>query len=193
MRKLAVLPIGVLFSTAVAATPIVDHKHPASVKIGEHEFSCPAKVDTGAFRSSIHAENIEMDLETRTVSFEIAGKSFTETLFDISPIKLRGAEGQGVQSCPEIRDDGVEHEYPDNYEKHGNYECRPVILMELTLEGFDTITAEVNLKDRTGYARPLIVGGQAISELNVAVTVENHQARKKEREACEVIQLPTQK
>jgi len=103
------------------------------------QFHCPAKLDTGAKTSSIHANNIIYQEDQNIVSFEIAGKSFSRPVVSVSKIKRRAGEGEGSEE-------------------------RPVIKMLISVNGSTPIETEVNLANREKFNYPLLIGRNTLEK-----------------------------
>lgn len=105
-----------------------------TVRIGAFgNIEMPGKVDTGATTSSLHAENIRVNTTKRTVSFENA---------DLSPniitVDLSGS--QTVHTADNGGDD------------------RPVIKLDIEVEGIAIPGALFNLNDRSDMDAGMLIG-----------------------------------
>ncbi len=80
-------------STSIKQPPehnILNYMQVSDVIIGGTSLSCPAKLDTGAQTSSIHADNIQYDKQANIVTFTISGQNFEEAVIRTSNVKTKG-------------------------------------------------------------------------------------------------------
>lgn len=101
-----------------------------------------ARVDTGALVCSIHATNILIDAEEKYVTFEHAGKTYTEPLFRMKT----AANANGVVNRPR-----VSWTYEWSNKKYSNI--------------------ETSLADRSKLKFKLLIGRNLISDLKLPVHI----------------------
>jgi len=107
-----------------------------SVKLGGEGLVVPAKLDTGADTSSLHASNITWSRrhDGDWVTFDVVGK-------DDRTVRLE----RKVERVTRVK------------KAAGGVQERPVVLLGVCLAGTYHLT-EVNLTDRTGFNLPFLVG-----------------------------------
>lgn len=157
-RVLALLSLIALPGLALAAEAKLYGRY-EWVGLPELDRTLQAKMDTGAYTSSLSAKDIQLfqrDGE-QWVRFRLATKDGDDAQFEhklarISKIKNR-AEGGGED---------------DEEEKQASLSERPVILLPVCLGG-DQQVIEVNLTDRSNFNYPFLMGAKGLRKFHVAV------------------------
>lgn len=115
-----------------------------------------AKLDTGAYRSAIHAKNITHYMKDNKpwVRFDLplAGKKYTleRPLIDTTKIKIRAGE---------LAKDG---------HLHPKIEERPVISLNVCLAG-EPAEMEFSLADRSNFSAPMLIGRKAMVRYHLVI------------------------
>lgn len=148
------LVLQMVSGTAMASKKQIFGLH-ESVYVADFDIDLEAKLDTGAYTSSIsatHIEEYEHDGED-WVRFKLAFKGAPKKVF----------------SMPIARTSKVKRR-ADDYDpkKEKTYTARPVIELEVTL-GDETKTIEVSLADRTRFKYPFLFGAKALREFHAVV------------------------
>ncbi len=142
-HKNSVIPYDVRTTTrpVFEATDIQDRIIPDKVEV--HFLNLPvggslvAKVDTGAEMCSLHAEQISIDRDARTVSFvapALSNSKITAQLTDQESVKTSGGETT----------------------------YRPVITATIKIKGKVLKDIQINLNDRSEMSDPMLVGQNAL-------------------------------
>lgn len=113
-----------------------------SVKLDSEGLLVPAKLDTGADTSSLHASDIRWirRADGDWVSFEVAGK-------DNRKVRLE----RKVERVARVK------------KAAGGVQDRPTVMLGVCLGNTYRVT-EVNLTDRTGFKLPFLVGRSFLAE-----------------------------
>lgn len=110
-----------------------------------------SKVDTGATTSSLHAENIKVDHERNRVSFV----------------------------CPEISNNVITMDLAGAQEVHAagqESEQRPIISLDIDIDGKPLESVEFNLNDRSNMDVPVLLGQNAIKAGNFKIDINDEKA-----------------
>ena len=112
------------------------------VKLGSEGLMVPAKLDTGADTSSLHASDIRWSRrpDGDWVAFDVAGK-------DNRKVRLE----RKVERVTRVK------------KASGGVQERPVVLLGVCLGNTYRVT-EVNLTDRTGFKLPFLIGRSFLAE-----------------------------
>ncbi|MBI3043278.1 MAG: ATP-dependent zinc protease [Betaproteobacteria bacterium] len=140
LRYLAIGALAWLSQPAVAEPALVGWIEP--VKLSREGVVVPAKLDTGADTSSLHASNITWirRQDGDWVAFDVEGK-------DNRSVRLE----RKVQRVTRVK------------KAAGGVQDRPVVLLGVCLGNTYRVT-EVNLTDRTGFKLPFLVGRNFLAE-----------------------------
>ena len=146
MRLLTIFLMGLLLSTGqVIAGTKTTYGYIENATLVEKNLTLPAKLDTGARSSSLHAIDIKKEKRDGktyirfTVPYEGGKTTFVSEYFGKVNIKARTQE--------------IEHI------------TRPVVWMKIKLGGQEQ-TIRVNLTNRANFIYPLLLGRQAIVAFN---------------------------
>lgn len=107
-----------------------------------------SKVDTGATTSSLHAENIKIDREHNRVSF----------------------------TCPEISTNVITVDLAGAQEVHAAGQAgeqRPIIALDVDIDGKPLERVEFNLNDRSNMDVPVLLGQNAIKAGNFKIDIND--------------------
>lgn len=130
------------WSSLAAAEPPTVVGWVESVTLGGERLVVPAKLDTGADTSSLHASDITWVRRDGGdwVAFDVVGKDNRKVRFE-----------RKVERVTRVR------------KAAGGVQARPVVLLGVCLGDTYRVT-EVNLTDRTGLKLPLLVGRSFLAE-----------------------------
>ncbi len=160
-----VLAVGVLVVAAVqAAEPALTiygrYEH---VRLDELGKTLKAKMDTGAMTASLSAKDIQRFERKgeKWVRFRLAVDGADDTLYEHRLVRV-----SRIKTRPEERD-----EEDEQYAQNQRSAHRPVVEMQLCI-GNHLHSIEVNLTDRSRFSYPLLIGAQAIGDLDAAIDPE---------------------
>ncbi len=155
-RALALLSLFALPGLALAAEPNLYGRY-EWVSLPELDRTLQAKMDTGAYTSSLSAKDIELFqrdgeewVRFRLATKEADGSVFEHKLARIGKIKNRADRRSGEDE----EEDGLSQ--------------RPVIDLQVCLGGAIQ-TIEVNLTDRSAFNYPFLMGTKGLRKFHVAV------------------------
>lgn len=119
----------------------------AIVKFVSFNRTAEGKVDTGATTSSIHATDITTSKDRGQVSFN-------------SPVLSNNLITVDVDSHQEV------------HSADGGGQERPVVKLELEIEGIPLGLVEFNLNDRSGMDSPILLGQNVLSAGNFVIDIQ---------------------
>nr|WP_086938801.1 RimK/LysX family protein [Thaumasiovibrio occultus] len=136
----------------------------------------PAKIDTGADSTSIHAENIRI-VPTDPQFADLEGDALIEAIMHeynkVRRVQLKNRDDlSDIQVYFDIRHPYTGEAIPYQADllriarvksREDGYLYRPVVVMPLTIGGV-TVNTEVNLTDRQDFTTPVLVGKTFLSD-----------------------------
>jgi hypothetical protein len=138
-------------NTTEQTPDVQDDKHvlgnDADVKFIAFNHSAQGKVDTGATTSSLHATDITMNKDKSQVSFN-------------SPILSNNLVTVDIDGHQEV------------HSADGGGQERPVVKLDVEINGVPVGPVEFNLNDRSGMDSPILIGQNILTAGNFVIDVK---------------------
>ena len=168
-KLLAITSLFTAITTANAQTEVstegkvLHFLNPVNLQLDEEDknqpiFTCVAKLDTGAKTSSIHATNIRYNRELQRVTFVFEGQEFTKFVTREARIKQKNG------APPEIR---------------------PVITLDLEIDGVTIENSEFTLADRSNFSTAILIGRSILGPHQIITAIEENSPYKT-GEPCDI-------